>query len=53
MGKVNECTIYIANCNTYILVCRLKMGDIKLNAGGSLIVRISALGADGGTLFPP
>jgi hypothetical protein len=34
-------------------VCHLKLGDIKLNAGGSLIARISAFGADGGTLFPP
>jgi hypothetical protein len=29
------------------------LGDIKLNVGGSLIVRISALGADCGTLFSP
>jgi hypothetical protein len=53
MWYVTECTIYIGYCNAYILVYYLGLGDIKLNAGGSLIVRISALGADGGTLFPP
>jgi hypothetical protein len=53
MWNVTECTIYVANCNIYILVYHLKLGDMKLNAGGSLIVRISALGADGGTLFSP
>jgi hypothetical protein len=53
MWYVTECTIYIGYCNLYILVYYLGLGDIKLNAGSSLIVRISALGADGGTLFPP
>jgi hypothetical protein len=51
MWNVTKCTIYIVNCNTYILVYHLTLGDIKLNARGSLIIRISALGADGGTLF--
>jgi hypothetical protein len=53
MGKVTECMIYIANYKVHILVYHLKLGDIKLNARGCLILRISALGADGGTLFPP
>jgi hypothetical protein len=53
MRYVTECTIYIGCCNAYILVYYLGLGDIKLNAGGSLIVRMSALGADGGTFFPP
>jgi hypothetical protein len=36
-------------------ICYVLLGlsGVKLGAGGSLIVRMSVLGADGGTLFPP